>query len=341
MSLAPGTKLGPYEIVAPIGAGGMGEVYRARDSRLNRDVAIKVLPAAFSADAERLRRFEQEARALSALNHPNLLAIYDIGSQDGIEYLVSELLEGESLRERLSEGALPWRKVADYSVQMAKGPQRRTRRNCPPRPQARKYFRLHRWTRKDSRFRPREIGRKSRRKRCHNDERRHAARRRDGHHRLHVARASPRQTCRRAFRYFQLRRNSLRNGFGSPRVPSRFSGGNTQRDYQGRSARNSGIKPKFSAGGRTPDSPLYRKIAGGTLSLGQRFGICDRSTLGIHQHCGTRSNRRRLIQPARRAQWTRPIIAAVILLVGIAAGLLLSRIGKTEHSGTENSGSNN
>lgn len=121
MALAAGTKLGPYEIVAPLGAGGMGEVYRARDTRLDRSVAIKVLPSAFSTDSERMRRFEQEARALSALNHPNLLAIYDIGSQDGIQYLVSELLEGESLRERLGEGALPWRKVVEYSVQMAKG----------------------------------------------------------------------------------------------------------------------------------------------------------------------------------------------------------------------------
>ena len=111
MPLATGTKLGPYEIVSPLGAGGMGEVYRARDARLGRDVAIKVLPAAFAADADRLRRFEQEARVLSALNHPNLLAIYDVGSQDGVHFLVSELLEGVSLRQRLSEGPLPLRKA--------------------------------------------------------------------------------------------------------------------------------------------------------------------------------------------------------------------------------------
>src|SRR5258708_23686223 len=104
MAVTCGRKLGPYAIVAPLGAGGMGEVYRARDTRLGRDVAIKVLPAEFASDADRLNRFEQEARVLSALNHPNLLAIYDVGAQDGIHYLVSELLEGECLRQRLSDG---------------------------------------------------------------------------------------------------------------------------------------------------------------------------------------------------------------------------------------------
>ena len=121
MPLFPGTKLGPYEIVSPLGAGGMGEVYRARDTRLGRDVAVKVLPAVFSADLDRLRRFEQEARVLSALSHPNLLAIYDVGTQDGIHFLVSELLEGVSLRQRLNEGPLPLRKAVDYAVQTANG----------------------------------------------------------------------------------------------------------------------------------------------------------------------------------------------------------------------------
>src|SRR5580693_6620372 len=107
MALTPGTKLGPYEIVSPVGAGGMGEVYRARDARLSRDVAIKVLPAAFSRDPERLRRFEQEARATAALNHPNILAIFDVGNHDGSLYVVTELLEGETLRQRVQLGAMP------------------------------------------------------------------------------------------------------------------------------------------------------------------------------------------------------------------------------------------
>jgi serine/threonine protein kinase/tetratricopeptide (TPR) repeat protein len=121
MSLAPGTRLGPYEVVAVLGAGGMGEVYRARDTRLGRDVAIKVLPAEFAADPDRLRRFEQEARAASALNHPNILVVHDIGSHEGAPYLVSELLEGESLRDRLRDGALPVRTAVDIAVQMAHG----------------------------------------------------------------------------------------------------------------------------------------------------------------------------------------------------------------------------
>ena len=104
MGLVAGTRLGPYEIVGRLGAGGMGEVYRARDPRIGRDVAIKVLPGEFSADPDRLRRFEQEARAAGALNHPSLLALYDVGTSDIGPYLVSELLDGESLRDRLRAG---------------------------------------------------------------------------------------------------------------------------------------------------------------------------------------------------------------------------------------------
>jgi eukaryotic-like serine/threonine-protein kinase len=119
---SPGTSLGPYELLASIGAGGMGEVYRARDPRLGREVAIKILPPQFSADADRLRRFEQEARAAAALNHPGILAIYDLGTQsNGSPYIVSELLEGESLRERLRSGPLPLRKAMEYGAQIALG----------------------------------------------------------------------------------------------------------------------------------------------------------------------------------------------------------------------------
>lgn len=119
--LNSGTKLGPYEIESLIGAGGMGEVYRAHDSRLDRTVAIKVLPATFSADRERLQRFAQEARAAAALNHPNILSIFDIGEEQRAPYVVSELLEGETLRSRLKNGPLPIRKVIDYAMQVAKG----------------------------------------------------------------------------------------------------------------------------------------------------------------------------------------------------------------------------
>src|SRR5213075_598882 len=121
VTLASGSKLGPYEILGQIGAGGMGEVYRAKDPRLGREVAIKVLPPSFSQDADRLRRFEQEARAAGVLNHPNITAVYDFGTHDDAPYIVTELLEGETLRSRLGPGAISVRKAIDYAVQLAKG----------------------------------------------------------------------------------------------------------------------------------------------------------------------------------------------------------------------------
>jgi eukaryotic-like serine/threonine-protein kinase len=121
MALTSGTKLGPYEIHTSIGAGGMGEVYRARDARLSRDVAIKVLPTSFSADPDRLQRFAQECRATAALNHPNILSIFDIGEDRAAPYVVSELLEGETLRDRLREGPILARKAIDYARQIANG----------------------------------------------------------------------------------------------------------------------------------------------------------------------------------------------------------------------------
>src|SRR5207245_4646642 len=121
MTIATGAKLGPYEILSPLGAGGMGEVYRARDTRLGRDVAVKVLPPSYSADKERLQRFEQEACAAGALNHPNILSIYDVGTHDGSPYVVSELLEGETLRQRIAGTALAQRRALDYALQIAHG----------------------------------------------------------------------------------------------------------------------------------------------------------------------------------------------------------------------------
>ncbi len=116
-----GSRLGPYEILAPLGAGGMGEVYRARDARLGREVAVKVLPASFSSDPDRLRRFEQEARAAGLLNHPNITSVYDIGAVDGAPYVVSELLQGETLRAALAGGPLSTRRALDYATQIAEG----------------------------------------------------------------------------------------------------------------------------------------------------------------------------------------------------------------------------
>ncbi|MGA7927177.1 MAG: protein kinase [Candidatus Sulfotelmatobacter sp.] len=121
MPLTSGTRLGPYEIQSSVGAGGMGEVYRARDTRLDRTVAIKILPAAVSSDPDRLLRFQHEAHILSTLNHPNVLAIFDVGEQNDVRYLVSEFLEGQSMREALAAGALPRRKATEYALEIAKG----------------------------------------------------------------------------------------------------------------------------------------------------------------------------------------------------------------------------
>src|SRR6266567_2779955 len=119
MPLASGTRLGPYEILAPIGAGGMGEVYRAQDMRLDRAVAIKVLPAAFADDPERLRRFQQEARTAGSLNHPNIVVVYDFGRHESTVYEVTELLDGDTLRERMTESPLAVRKAIEVATQVA------------------------------------------------------------------------------------------------------------------------------------------------------------------------------------------------------------------------------
>src|SRR5271170_2265832 len=121
MTLAPGSRLGSFEIVAPIGAGGMGEVYRARDSRLDRTVAIKLLPSAFSASTDRLHRFAQEARSASALNHPNIVTIYELGQDGSSHYIAMELVEGKTLRHLLLSGLLPMRKTIDIATQVAEG----------------------------------------------------------------------------------------------------------------------------------------------------------------------------------------------------------------------------
>src|SRR6202521_2113261 len=121
MALTSGTKLGPYEIQSPLGAGGMGEVFRARDTRLGRSVAIKIMAAAFSADCDRLDRFEQEARSASALNHPNIVTIYELGQDGSTHYIAMELVEGKTLRELLVSGLLPMQKAIEIAAQVAEG----------------------------------------------------------------------------------------------------------------------------------------------------------------------------------------------------------------------------
>ncbi len=119
MSLTAGTTLGPYEILSPIGAGGMGEVYKARDTRLDRTVAIKVLPEHVASDPDLKQRFEREAKTISSLNHPHICTLYDIGCQDGIDFLVMEYLEGDTLAQRLEQGALPLDQALTVAIEIA------------------------------------------------------------------------------------------------------------------------------------------------------------------------------------------------------------------------------
>src|ERR1044071_2353537 len=119
MSLSAGSRLGPYEVLEPIGAGGMGEVYKARDTRLERTVAIKVVPEHLSKDPEVRQRFEREAKTISSLSHPHICALYDVGSQDGVEFLVMEYIEGQTLTDRLSAGPLPSEQVLRYGIEIA------------------------------------------------------------------------------------------------------------------------------------------------------------------------------------------------------------------------------
>src|SRR6202167_3646566 len=121
MALAAGTKLGPYEIESPLGAGGMGEVYRAKDTRLDRTVAIKILPTQVSEDSDAKQRFDREARAISSLSHPNICHLYDVGSQDGISYIVMECLQGETLAARLVKDPLPLEQILRYGIEICEG----------------------------------------------------------------------------------------------------------------------------------------------------------------------------------------------------------------------------
>ena len=162
MTLQPGTRIGSYEILAPLGAGGMGEVYRARDGKLDRDVAVKVLPAHLTADPDSLARFEREAKAVAALSHPNILSIFDFGSHDGVSYAVTELLQGETLRGKLDGSTVTQRQAVDWCCR-SRGPLRRARPGGrASRPEARQRVRAQRRSRQDPRLRPREARRRRR-----------------------------------------------------------------------------------------------------------------------------------------------------------------------------------
>ena len=152
MSILPGRRLGPYEILSAIGAGGMGEVYRARDTRLERVVAIKVLPAHLSNNPQSRERFEREAKAISSLSHPHICPLYDIGNQDGIDFLVMEYLEGETLAQRFKKGPLPTDQVLQYAIEITDALDKAHAGDDPPRSEARQHH-AHQVRREVARFR--------------------------------------------------------------------------------------------------------------------------------------------------------------------------------------------
>ena len=304
MTLAAGTKLGPYEIVGLLGAGGMGEVYRARDARLKRDVAIKVLPASFAQDADRLRRFEQEAQAAGGLNHPNITSVYDLGSHDGSPYIVTELLEGETLRARLSGGALRCARRSDYAIQIAHGSRRGAREgDRAPGPEARERLRDERRPGQDPRLRPRQAdadrgAARPRRRTCRR-RRRHGARRRPRHARLHVARAGA-----RASRPIRGRTSSP-----SARSSTRCCRGRAPSTATSAAETMSAIlreeppdlsatNQQRSAGPRAHRAPLSGEESRGALPLGARPRVRPRGALGHFEHGLLRGSDARAADPS-------------------------------------------
>ena len=269
----------------------MGEVYKARDERLKRDVAIKVLPVSFSTDPDRLRRFEQEAEAAGALNHPNITAVYDLGSHDGAPYIVTELLEGETLRARLSGGAIAARKAIDYAVQIAQGPCGGAREgNHPPRPETREPVPDERRAGEDPGLRPCQAHADRGTERSANE---HAdggggngTGRGDGNARLHVARAGQRQARGPALRHFLLWRDPLRNALGRTRVPPGLGGRNHVGDSARGAARSFGDEPEHPAGTRADRSALPREEPRGAFLFGPRPGLRPRGALGCVRRGG-------------------------------------------------------
>ena len=241
LTLPAGRRLGPYEVRQPLGAGGMGEVYLAHDTRLHRDVAVKVLPAAFAESAERLQRFEQEARATATLNHPNVMAVFDVGVDDGVPYVVLELLEGGTLAAALRAGRAAAARGDRPGRPDRAGPGGRAREgHRPPRPEARQHLRDRRRPRQDPRLRAGEADRGARPERDRHPPRDHAADRprpRAGHGRLHGAGAGARRSRRPSRRHLRVRRGVLRDALGPPRLRRRFDGRADDRDPQERSAR--------------------------------------------------------------------------------------------------------
>ena len=271
MTLAAGTRLGSYEILAPLGAGGMGEVYRARDSKLDRDVAIKVLPDSLAKDPNALARFEREAKAVAALSHPNILAIHDFGTQDGTAYAVTELLEGETLRGKLDTGPIAQRQAIDYALQVVKGLAAAHEKGIVHRDLKPENL----FVSKDGHLKILDFGLAKKvggRRSGGEDERGdglgpHGARDGDGHDGLHVARAGAGAARRSPLGHLLVRDDPLRDALGQEGVQAGHGERHDRGDPEGGSAGADAVGAERLAGSRPHRPALPGEGPGSAVSL--------------------------------------------------------------------------
>ncbi len=277
MTLSAGTKLGPYEILAPIGAGGMGEVYRARDTKLDRDVAVKVLPAQLTANADALARFEREAKAVAALSHPNILAIHDFGTHDGVSYAVTELLEGETLRGKLDGAAVTQRQAVDWALQIAKGLSAAHGKGVVHRDLKPENV----FVTNDGHVKILDFGLAKRADAAPGEQtsaptsrrRPHGARDGDGHDGLHVARAGPRPAGRPPLGHLLLRRDPLRAALRQEGVQARHRERHDRRDHARRAARADAVGTQRLPRARSHRAPLPGEGPREPLPVGEGRGV--------------------------------------------------------------------
>ena len=287
MTLANGTRLGPYEILAPLGAGGMGEVYRARDTRLEREVAVKVLPSRVSADPDRLRRFEKEARSASSLNHPNVVTVYDIGESGGTSFIAMELVDGRTLRELLAEGALPIKRLLAIARAAGRWPGPGAwRRDRAPGSQARERHGPQGRVREDPGLRPRQADADGRargsRDALSDGFGGHGGGRRRGDGRLHVAGAGAREGARLPFGPVRVRVDPLRDGDGPAGVRARQRARDAGGDHPGGARGNRSRRTRNARAARLDRGALPRQGSGGALRLDTRSGPGSRAPAGRH-----------------------------------------------------------
>ena len=289
MPLAAGTRLGHFEVIAPVGSGGMGDVYRARDLALGRDVALKVLPEEFAHDRGRLARFEREARAAAALNHPNILMVFEVGASGDTPYVAFELLSGQTLRHAMDR-PLGVRRSARLRDRDRPRPCGRARqRRSPPGHQARESVRHHGRAREDPGFRHRETRR--RRTRGRRSVHGHGAGRRDRHYRVHGPRAGARRAGRLASRRVRPWRGVLRDAHRTPGLSRQERGRSPLRNPQGRPARRDGRCPR-GASRRGPRRPAVPgKTTRRTLSVRARHRVCARGCFGPESRANPRQGR--------------------------------------------------